>query len=98
MFDSTKKYLIHLLYENGEASLTRFLVFLSFLLFSFGSIYLMVKGQTWGHYSEFATLTGGGGILGQLGNKLINSTTCSDKNQPYIKNPFGQSQNSEDSK
>ena len=97
MLNSTKKYLIHLLYENGEASLTRFLVFLSFLLFAGCSIYLMVKGQTWGHYSEFATLTGGGGIAGQIANKLINSTKCSDKNQPYIKNPFG-NQNQEDSK
>lgn len=97
MLETTKKYFIHLLYENGEASLTRFLVFLSFLLFAGGSIYLMLKNQTWGHYSEFATLTGGGGIAGQIANKLINSSKCSEDNQPYIKNPLG-NQNSEDSK
>ena len=37
------------------------------------SCYLIYKGQTWGNYETFATMTGGGSAATQIANKLINS-------------------------
>lgn len=59
--------------EKGEYSLTRILAVVGFLSFLIGSIYLIYKGQTWGNYETFATMTGGGGAVTQIANKLINS-------------------------
>ena len=62
-----------LLYEGGQLSFTRVLVALSFLLFIIGTSYLMLEGKTWPDYDTFASLTGGGGIAAQIGNKLVMS-------------------------
>ena len=62
-----------LLYENGQLSLTRVLAVTSYLLFAAGTAYLLIRGMQWAHYSEFATLTGGGGLATQISNKLLNS-------------------------
>lgn len=69
--EKLQTFLIGLLYENGSPSLTRFISVTAFLAFLVGSAFLMIKGQRWEHYETFAALTGGGGIAGQLGNKLI---------------------------
>ena len=70
-----------LLYENGELSLTRVLAVASYLFFVVGTTYLLVKGMQWAHYSEFATLTGGGGLATQVANKLCNSKYNSNDGQ-----------------
>lgn len=62
-----------LLYENNEASLTRFLSLMGYMLFAFVTIYLIVTGKDWEHYLTFASYTGGGGAIMQLANKAINS-------------------------
>ena len=65
------KIVKELMYEGGQLSFTRVLVALSFLLFVLGSAYLMLNGITWQHYDTFASLTGGGGIVAQVGNKFV---------------------------
>lgn len=70
-----------LLYENGQLSLTRVLAVASFLLFSVGTAYLMLRGQQWAHYETFASMTAGGGLLTQLANKLVNSRYNSEQGQ-----------------
>lgn len=92
MYQKTKVYILGLLYENNEPSLTRFIVFTAFLAFLVGSAYLLVKGQSWDGYSTFATATAGGGIGGQVANKLMNLTKASPADQPYIKNNVGGNQ------
>ena len=62
-----------LLYEDDCMSLTRVMAVACFFLFAAVSIYLVVRGASWSNYETFATLTGGGGAVTQLGNKLINS-------------------------
>ena len=89
MMDKIKLFIIGLLYENNEPSLTRFIALLAFFSFLLGSAYLMLKNQTWGHYSEFATLTGGGGAVTQIANKLINGKVNSPDYIPYVKNNGG---------
>lgn len=74
-----------LLYETGQLSLTRFLTVASFALFAAGSGYLLLSAQTWQHYETFASLTGGGGLATQLGNKLVNSKYNSMPGQSYDK-------------
>lgn len=71
----------HLLYENGQPSLTRALAVSSFLLFAVVSLYLMATGKAWQHYETFAGLTAGGGLLTQATNKLINSKFNSESGQ-----------------
>lgn len=61
-----------MLKEGNEYSLTRLMAVVSFAVFLFGSLYLLVKGTTWGNYETFATFTGGGGAVTQIANKLIN--------------------------
>lgn len=62
-----------MLKEGGVYSLTRILACVGFAAFLIGSCYLIYKGQTWGNYETFATMTGGGSAATQIANKLINS-------------------------
>nr|DAK02382.1 MAG TPA: hypothetical protein [Caudoviricetes sp.] len=62
-----------ILKEGGVYSLTRILSVIGFVAFLIGSCYLIYKGQTWGNYETFATMTGGGSAATQIANKLINS-------------------------
>lgn len=62
-----------ILKEGGVYSLTRILSVIGFVAFLVGSCYLIYKGQTWGNYETFATMTGGGSAATQIANKLINS-------------------------
>lgn len=62
-----------MLKEGGVYSLTRILAVVGFAAFLIGSCYLIYKGQTWGNYETFATMTGGGSAATQIANKLINS-------------------------
>lgn len=61
------------MYENDSPSLTRTLSVIAFLAFLAGSAYLMLQGKHWDHYESFATITGGGGIGGQVCNKFFNN-------------------------
>lgn len=70
-----------ILYESGQLSLTRVLTVASFVLFALGTIYLLLLSQTWQHYDTFASLTAGGGLATQLGNKLVNSRYNSQPGQ-----------------
>ncbi|MDU2064723.1 MAG: hypothetical protein E6713_07745 [Sporomusaceae bacterium] len=81
-----KKFMISLLYEGGQPSRTGLFSIIAFLAFLAGSAYLMLKNQSWPHYDTFAALTGGGGLGGLVGNKLINNKYGSPEGQPYIKN------------
>ena len=92
MWNKFKQFVFGLLYENNEPSLTRFIALTAFLAFLAGSAYLMLRNQTWAHYSEFASLTGGGGAVTQIANKLINSKNNSADSQPFIKNNQGGNQ------
>lgn len=58
--------------EGNEYSLTRLMAVISFTVFLLGSLYLLIKGTTWGNYETFATFTGGGGAVTQIANKFIN--------------------------
>lgn len=60
------------LYENNNLSLTRVIALLSFILFAIVSLYLVVKGQSWGNYDTFAMIAGGGGAVTQVANKYVN--------------------------
>ena len=62
-----------LLKENNVYSFTRILAAAGFAAFIIVSLYLVYKGQTWGNYETFATMTGGGSAATQIANKLINS-------------------------
>lgn len=66
-------FLKGLMYEPGGPSLTRSLAVLFAAAFLIGSFYLLVKGQHWDHYPDFAYITGGGGIGGQVANKFFNN-------------------------
>jgi hypothetical protein len=68
-----KKWLVMLLYENGQLSLTRTLAIIGWLAFLFVSFYLVWRGTGWQNYETFASLTGGGGAATQVANKFINS-------------------------
>lgn len=74
-----------MLYENGVLSTTRLIAVVSFLLFACVSLYLVYTGKTWGHYETFSTLTGGGGLLTQVTNKLINGKYNSEQGKPFLK-------------
>ena len=64
---------MNLLKENNVYSFTRILAAAGFAAFIIVSLYLVYKGQTWGNYETFATMTGGGSAATQIANKLINS-------------------------
>lgn len=68
-----RKILTDLFCESGEVSLTRVLTALYFVLFASVTIYLVLKAEIWSCYDVFATLAGGAGVAGQVGNKFINS-------------------------
>lgn len=84
-----KKFIINLLYENGEPSLTRIMTLTAFLAFLVGSAFLLFKGQRWEHYETFAAATAGGGVGGQLANKLMNLSKGSPDGVPFVKNNQG---------
>ena len=76
---------MNLLKENTVYSFTRILAAAGFAAFIIVSIYLVYKGQTWGNYETFATMTGGGSAATQIANKLINSkfnTTQGEAGKP----------------
>ena len=76
---------MNLLKENNVYSFTRILAAAGFAAFIIVSIYLVYKGQTWGNYETFATMTGGGSAATQIANKLINSkfnTTQGEAGKP----------------
>lgn len=73
MPQTVKTFLIQLLYEAQQPSLTRCLAIIGYAAFLAGTAYLMLKGQRWEHYETFATITGGGGAGLQAVNKYINS-------------------------
>ena len=79
------KWLKMVLYENNELSTTRLLAATGFVLFAGVSLYLVWRGQTWGNYETFATLTGGGSSALQAANKYINSKFNSEAGKPFIK-------------
>ena len=79
------KWIRRILYENGELSTTRLLAAAGFVLFVGVSIYLVWRGQTWGNYETFATVTGGGASALQAANKFINSRFNSEDGKPFIK-------------
>jgi hypothetical protein len=83
---NVKMFMIGLLYENKEPSLTRVMTVIAFLAFLVGSAFLLVKGQHWDHYDTFAAATAGGGVGGQLVNKFMNLSKGSPENVPFIKN------------
>lgn len=64
--------LLNMLKEGGSYSLTRIAAFIGYSAFLIASAYLIYKGQTWGNYETFATMTGGGGMVTQIANKFIN--------------------------
>ena len=68
-----KKLVKTILTENGQYSLTRIASAILLLAFLIGSFWLIFHGQSWGNYDSFALFCGGGGMAGQVGNKLINS-------------------------
>lgn len=77
-----------ILTEDGVYSLPRIASAFLTLAFLVASGYLILRNQTWGNYESFATFCGGGGIVGQLGNKLINSkwnTAPGEPGKPAIK-------------
>ncbi len=73
MKQQIKLFLWGLMSENNSPSLTRSLAVLFAAAFLIGSFYLLLRGQHWDHYETFATITGGGGIGGQVANKFVNS-------------------------
>lgn len=61
-----------MLKEDGVYSLTRVLPTIGYIVFLLVSIYMVLTGKTWEHYTEFTTATGSA-VMVQLGNKYINS-------------------------
>lgn len=77
-----------MLKEGNEYSLTRAMAVISFTAFLLGSLYLLIKGTTWGNYETFATFTGGGGAVTQIANKFINgkyNTAANEAGKPLNK-------------
>lgn len=64
--------MLEMLKEDGVFSLTRVLPTIGYLAFIVTSVYMIVTGKTWEHYTEWAAGTGGS-VLVQLANKFINS-------------------------
>lgn len=73
MNTAVKNYLKGIFYEPEGPSLTRALSVFSFLCFIAASFYLVITHGQWAHYETFATITGGGGIGGQVANKFMNN-------------------------
>ena len=81
MKEQLLQFLRGLMYEPGGPSLTRSLSVIFAVAFLLGSFYLLLKGQHWDHYPDFAYITGGGGVGGQVFNKFINSKYQGGGNQ-----------------
>lgn len=80
--DRIKTWLKMMLYENDKLSLTNFMIFVSFTTFILVSLYLLIMQIQFIYYSEFSTLTAGGGMITKLGNKFVNSKFNSPPNEP----------------
>lgn len=76
-----QSFLAGLFYEAGIPSWTRVASAMLLLAFLLGSAYLIIRGQTWGHYDTFAASTGGMGTGLQAFNKYVNSTQNSPSGQ-----------------
>lgn len=70
---------LEMLKEDGVYSLTRVLPTIGYLAFIVTSVYMIVTGKTWTHYTEWAAATGGS-VLVQLANKFINSKYNNNSN------------------
>jgi len=81
LWKGCENFFVGLVYENGAPSLTRVISVVAFLAFLAASAYLILKGKRWDHYDTFATVTGGGGAVTQVANKVINSVYNSPSNQ-----------------
>lgn len=80
-----KVFLFGLLYEQNEPSLTRVIIASAFLIFVIGTIadvILAINGIKWPDYYSFATITGGGSIVGKVGDKLVNTFTAQKYGSP----------------
>lgn len=64
--------MLEMLKEEDVYSLTRVLPTVGYLIFLLVSVYMVLTGKTWEHYTEFTTATGSA-VMVQLGNKYINS-------------------------
>ena len=64
--------MLQMLKEENVYSLTRVLPTIGYITFLLISIYMVLTGKTWEHYTEFTTATGSA-VMVQLGNKYINS-------------------------
>ncbi len=70
---TVKRFLKGIMWEAEGPSLTRVLTVFAVFLFTVVTLYLVFAGHSWEHYDTFAGIAGGGGLLGQVGNKFINS-------------------------
>lgn len=70
---TVKQFLKGIMWEAEGPSLTRVLTVFAVFLFTLVTLYLVFAGHRWEHYDTFASIAGGGGLLGQVGNKFINS-------------------------
>lgn len=64
---------LEILKEGGYLSFTRVLSLVAFVFFIIVTAYLVLQGETWGHYETFAYMTCGGALGLQGFNKHINS-------------------------
>ena len=62
-----------ILKEGGYFSFTRVLSLVAFVYFIIVTAYLVLQGETWGHYETFAYMTCGGALGLQGFNKHVNS-------------------------
>lgn len=62
-----------ILKESGILSYTRVLTLIAFAFFIIVTSYLVLMGETWGHYETFAYMTCGGALGLQGYNKHVNS-------------------------
>ncbi len=81
MINKIRIWLQMMLYENNKLSLTNFIIFVSFASFILVSLYLLVMQIRFEYYSEFSTMTAGGGMVTKLGNKFINSNFNSPRGE-----------------
>jgi hypothetical protein len=74
IFTALKEFLNGLLYgSDGRPSCTTVMAVAAFLLFVFVTLFLVLSGRGWEHYSVFAGVTCGGGLSAQVGGKYINA-------------------------
>jgi len=81
MFESIKRFVMGLIYENEAPSLTRVIAIVSYASFLAGSFFLLLTGKTWVNYETFAALTAGSGSALQMLNKFVNSKYNSPSEQ-----------------